>query len=261
MNRVADLMLRSDTLRYLLSTKDPRFSEIGHAVVTFLAAADDRDALAFRDILARSGESMAASLQDVWVLVETANKRNGFFVEFGATDGIEGSNTLLLESRYGWQGILCEPNPVWLDSLRRNRKAAVDPRCVMGRSGQSIRFVATDIAALSHAEELSPDDAYRDARRDSAVVEIESVSLHDLLLAHDAPRPPNKIDFISIDTEGAELEILTSFDMSAWLIDLFCVEHNHTDREAQIDELMAANGYERRFRGISRQDAWYRRIQ
>ena len=49
--------------------------------------------------------------QDIFVLYTLNWKRNGFFVEFGATNGIDLSNTYLLEKDFGWKGILSEPNP------------------------------------------------------------------------------------------------------------------------------------------------------
>ena len=59
--------------------------------------------------------------QDLWALFENKFKRDGFFVEFGATDGVTGNNTLLLEREYGWTGILAEPNPHWHNDLFYNR--------------------------------------------------------------------------------------------------------------------------------------------
>ena len=64
---------------------------------------------------------------------------------------------------------------------------------------------------------------------------------------------------MSIDTEGSELEILSAFDFGRWSVRLFSIEHNHTDREREIDALMARHGYRRVFAEFSQWDAWYRR--
>src|SRR5260370_10835164 len=58
-------------------------------------------------------QSRSQILQDLWVSYELGERREGFFVEFGATNGIANSNTWLLEKTYNWRGILAEPNPLW----------------------------------------------------------------------------------------------------------------------------------------------------
>ena len=50
--------------------------------------------------------------QDFFALSATGWKRGGFFVEFGATDGVTLSNSYLLEKHFGWRGILAEPGRV-----------------------------------------------------------------------------------------------------------------------------------------------------
>ena len=72
--------------------------------------------------LANSRRSYAQLAQDLWVLFETGEQRGGFFVEFGAGDGVLLSNTCLLEREYHWRGVLAEANPVFHDCLRRNRR-------------------------------------------------------------------------------------------------------------------------------------------
>ena len=57
--------------------------------------------------------------QDIFVLNELNFIRNGFFVEFGALDGIKNSNTFLLESKYGWTGILAEPSKKFFSQLEK----------------------------------------------------------------------------------------------------------------------------------------------
>jgi Methyltransferase FkbM domain len=101
------------------------------------------------------------------------------------------------------------------------------------------------------------NDGHRQARQDHTVVEVETVSLNDLLEQHDAPK---EIDYISIDTEGSELDILAPFDFKHWNVMLFSVEHNATGQERGLDRLMQRHGYERRHPGISKFDAWYRKV-
>lgn len=48
--------------------------------------------------------------QDEWVHSMLRSKRNGFFVELGACDGLYLSNTLFFERSMGWKGVLIEPN-------------------------------------------------------------------------------------------------------------------------------------------------------
>lgn len=59
--------------------------------------------------------------QDAWVTYESKWKRGGYFVEFGASDGIMSSNTLMLERHFAWTGILAEPHPQTSAQLRRMR--------------------------------------------------------------------------------------------------------------------------------------------
>ena len=68
---------------------------------------------------------------------------------------------------------------------------------------------------------------------------VETISLNDLLAAYNAPRA---IDFLSLDTEGSELEILSAFDFSKYEIELIAVEHNFTSNEAEIEKLLAHPG-------------------
>src|SRR6516164_9109449 len=69
--------------------------------------------------------SKSQILQDLWVCHALEEKHGGVFVEFGATNGFTNSNSWLLEERYGWTGILAEPNPIWHADLKRNRSAAI----------------------------------------------------------------------------------------------------------------------------------------
>jgi FkbM family methyltransferase len=175
-------------------------------------------------------------------------------VEFGATNGLTNSNTWLLENAYGWSGILAEPNPVWHDDLARNRRCAIDHRCVAARSGETVDFVTTDNPELSTIATCAANDHFASARQTAPRMAVETLSLNDLLARYEAPK---RIDYMSVDTEGSELEILRAFDFDRYAVSLFSIEHNNTQNEALIDTLMHSNGYIRRFPEFSQWDAWY----
>jgi len=68
---------------------------------------------------------------------------------------------------------------------------------------------------------------------------------------------PRRIDYLSIDTEGSELDILQALDFSAWEIRLLTVEHNHTPKRQAIHDFLASKGYRRKFETLSNVDDWY----
>ena len=75
-------------------------------------------------------QSKSQITQDLFVISESNFKKNGFFVEFGACDGIRFSNTYILEKVFGWEGILAEPGRNWSSQLAMNRESHIDFRCI-----------------------------------------------------------------------------------------------------------------------------------
>lgn len=196
-------------------------------------------------------------LQDLWVLYETGTQKGGYFIEFGAVDGLAHSNTLLLERQFGWTGILAEPNQDMAPALHANRTAQIDMRCVWSVSGETVQLLVTDDPKFATVDDRASEDMHSSVRRESnRRLSVETVSLTDLLDRHNAP---TVIDYLSVDTEGTELEILTGFDWARRDIRLVSVEHNHRPDEATLDLLMCSKGYERRFSNFSNFDAWYRK--
>lgn len=203
----------------------------------------------------KRSDSKAQILQDLWVCFETGEQRGGYFVEFGATNGKTNSNTWLLEKKLGWRGILAEPNPVWHADLAANRDAVIEHRCVSSSSGQRVRFVTTDDVdpELSGIREFADGDHFKDVRAAASEIEVETISLNDLLAAHGAPA---QIDYLSVDTEGSEFEILSHFDFDTYKVRLLSVEQN-TKTEAKIEALLASRGFTRVFQEYSQWDGWY----
>lgn len=198
--------------------------------------------------------SKAQNLQDILVLAATRMKRRGFFVEFGATNGVDLSNTHLLEKHFGWTGILAEPAKVWWEDLQHNRDCFIDNACVWAESGKQATFRQTEIAELSTLSEFRQHDFNADARMDGLEYQVQTISLNDLLAKYGAPK---LIDFLSVDTEGSELDIFKAFDFGSYRFKIVICEHNYTPQREEIFDLLTSNGYERTLEDIAGWDDWY----
>ena len=192
--------------------------------------------------------------QDLFVLVQLGFKRNGFFVEFGATNGVSLSNTYLLEKDYGWHGILVEPVRSWYSELKKNRAARIDNRCVWRLSDKELEFTEATTPELSTLTKFVTADLHSNARIPRVIYSVKTVTLGDLLIDHNAPR---NIDYLSIDTEGSEYEILSSFDFKNTSFNVITVEHNYTPARQKLYKLLTENGYRRVMQEISQFDDWY----
>jgi FkbM family methyltransferase len=216
---------------------------------------DDQEALFVTLCAANLMRSPAQLYQDLFVLFMLQHKRNGFFVEFGATNGISLSNSYALEKNFGWQGIVAEPARCWHEELRKNRSSAIDTRCVWGKSGHQLDFTETTSPELSTINAFIEGDLHSSHRHGNATYAVDTVSLNDLLITHNAPAA---IDYLSIDTEGSEYEILKAFDFTKHAIDIITVEHNWREPETgEIDRLLTQNGYVKMFERLSKWDGWY----
>ena len=181
--------------------------------------------------------------QDLWVIEQTAHKKNGFFVEFGATNGVLLSNTYLLEQEFDWTGICAEPNPKFYKELIQNRNCIVSDDCIGPKTGEQVSFVLADVyGGIQDYAFVDKHSAKREAYQDMGdVIEVTTISLNEFLLKHKAP--PN-IDYLSIDTEGSEYDILVNFPFENWNIKLMTVEHNNSDYRDSIRGLLISKNYE-----------------
>jgi FkbM family methyltransferase len=192
--------------------------------------------------------------QDLFVLLSLKFKSDGFFVEFGATDGLNLSNTHLLEKNFGWKGILAEPARRWHSSLRRNRSAEIETKCIWKESAKVLQFNETEVGELSTLDSFSNQDMHAHSREIGVKYEVETISLFDLLVEYKAPK---FIDYLSIDTEGSEFEILENFDFGAYTFGFISCEHNFTENRGKVFELLSQQGYERVFEHYSQFDDWF----
>ncbi len=185
---------------------------------------------------------------------ELGFKREGFFVEFGATNGVDLSNTFLLEKHFGWSGILAEPCKAWHAALRQNRTCHIETACVWRESNSVVTFNAADLGEFATIDSFSSSDLHAESRKTGEKYSVNTISLQDLLTKYVAPR---EIDYLSIDTEGSEFEILRDFDFNKYRFKVITVEHNFTPQREDLFTLLTRNGYTRKCEGASEFDDWY----
>lgn len=219
--------------------------------VDFLAAMPDAHVAELLKLLPLSHSQLR---QDLFVLSELGLKRRGYFVEFGAAGGKVLSNTWILEKHFDWSGILAEPAKCWHERLAANRTCAIEHRCVWKSTGDSLEFAEASEAEISTLSSFKGGDQHAASRRSSRHYQVETISLNDLMAEHKAPDSP---DYLSIDTEGSELEILQAFDFKRYPFKVITCEHNFTPAREKIHVLLTAAGYVRKHEKISDFDDWY----
>lgn len=198
--------------------------------------------------------SRGENFQDIFAALVLEERTSGFFVEFGATDGVQGSNSYLMEKTFGWSGILAEPARCWHDALQHNRSAEISHKCVWRESGVRLPFREARDAGFSTLDTLTSNDRHATCRVAAEIYEVETITLDQLLSEYEAPQV---IEYLSIDTEGSEFDILEILDFDRHRPLVLTIEHNYRpDREKMI-ALMSAKGYVCAPTRISAYDDWY----
>jgi len=151
---------------------------------------------------------------------------DGLFVDVGAKDGIETSNTYLFEQFLGWNGICFEPNPVTFFECQKNRKGPVYPIGIAQKGGSREFFCCpvgpgrSGIIENYHPEHTS-FKLYLEHKSPANVIQIKTAPLQEILDVHGY----RHIQLLDVDTEGGELEILKTIDYQKTKIDVINVEN------------------------------------
>jgi hypothetical protein len=200
--------------------------------------------------------------QDLFVLEALGQMYGGYFLDSGASNGMQGSNTRLLESSFGWKGICIEPNEAMFRELFRNRSCICLNCCLYDREG-SVDFLEAAGVYGGIMEEYDPSHlrftqgilADRGQKgEDLPTVRKEARTLRSVL--HEVGAP-SIIDYWSLDTEGSELAILRSFPFDEYRFRVLTVEHNDTPVREDIRKLLESRDYTRvRLLGIDDGYVW-----
>ena len=177
------------------------------------------------------------------------HKREGFYVEVGAYDGVGFSNTYFFEA-VGWTGLLIEPVPELYRACLSSRPFSRVINTVVGKeeTGQSVEFSVAEgdggVGTLSFFGE-NPQQLKRIHKEGGVVrtIDVPLVSLNRLLEDH-----RGEIDFISIDVEGKEMDVLQGLDLERFRPRVLVIEDNSNGADTSVKEWLELRGYVERFR-------------
>lgn len=166
------------------------------------------------------------------------NVKYGYFLDIGALDGLYENNTLLMEKYYNWEGICCECDPRDIEALSNNRECNIMSSPMYNKSGVVINFEMHKAKFLSG---ITGHQLEKYHSSDSKYVSMTTVSLNDCIDNFNAPKI---IEYMSLDTEGSEYEILSTLNFDKYKINYIGVEHNfQSPKRENIRSLLEKNGY------------------
>lgn len=176
--------------------------------------------------------------QDQWVESVLGDKKGGYFIELGACDGLYLSNTLYFERNHGWKGICIEPNDNYINMLRANRTCNISNDLVYSHEDVKMNFSLCSAASGIVDENIGP------FTKKEHIVEKTTTTLAHILDTYSAPQT---IDYLSLDVEGQEYNILSTFPFNRYKFRCMTIEHNAphigSNMQMKIRKLLEENGY------------------
>lgn len=202
--------------------------------------------ITFTPEVLKAGGFYSQNGQDKFLLERVfRGKRNGVFVEIGAHDGVSFSNTFAMEKHWGWKGVAVEPMGKAYAKLLANRTCLAIQACVAARAG-TVEFIEVDGYSEMLSGMVASFDPRHVERMEREVAEhggtvvrqaVPCLSLDDVFSRGGFP----EIDYLSVDVEGAEQEVLQVETLRKWPVAVVSAENNFA--ESGLREHMGLAGY------------------
>ena len=176
-------------------------------------------------------------------------KRNGFFIDIGSHNGIYMSNTYTLEKFFNWNGICIEAQSNLYEQLVKNRKCITINSCVWSQNDIIVEFeipLANEIKEgndlLGRVKGLDGNEKYFKSQfKKKDIIHMKTQTFEKIL---DDNNSPKMIDYVSIDIEGSELEVLKFFNFDKYHINFITIEYGYRDDYLQkIIFFMESKGF------------------
>ena len=161
-------------------------------------------------------------------------KQNGVFIELGAFDGITQSNTYFFELNRGWSGILIEPSKTSFDLCCKNRPNSKVINCCC------VSNTYTSDAIFGDFNSTLMSSVNGDRLQSGNLIEINAMTLEKIL--DENINPSTEIDFLSLDTEGYELNVLQGLNLNKYRPKYLLIEIYSKDYD-KIKDFLECNNY------------------
>jgi FkbM family methyltransferase len=175
-------------------------------------------------------------------------KEKGFYIDIGAFDGVHLSNSYSFELQ-GWSGICIEPHPYYFPLCEKNRikSKCLNIACVGDQKVHNVEFYAEELGLLSSISDENIEDIklrYQARKLEFHGFTKEKVKAMTLnLVIETYLKDCDQIDFISIDVEGTELDILKGFNFNKFSPRIFVIEANSEQARNALNLFMLKQGY------------------
>ncbi len=202
-----------------------------------------RELHALSGMLGEGGTYFSQAGQDRVIDRLLQGKTGGVFADIGGYDGATGSNSLFFEVFRGWSGILVEPSPTQLRKAKQVRRCPCLGYAVAGHAADMAFMEITDgyTQMSGFLDSYDPDLLARvrgDARHKEIIHQLKAKPLAEIL----ATAGLSKIDYLSLDVEGGEMDILENFAFDDFDIELWSIENN--SQSSVLPEFMLDHGYD-----------------
>lgn len=170
------------------------------------------------------------------------NKTDGYFIDIGAHNGVDINNTYYFENE-GWDGICFEPIPEIFEQLKQNRKCKLVQKALSDTIGSFQFFTIKGYSdMLSGLADKYPQEHIARINREIEQFNQEFDYIDVICSTFDEEIKQTNIDLLSIDTEGAELDILKTIDFTKYTVNIMIVEYNYYNQE--LIDLIHKNNFE-----------------
>lgn len=174
--------------------------------------------------------------QDQYVIDRLNHQQNGVFVDVGAAHPTQISNTYVLETKFGWQGLLVEADEQFIQQLQQHRSSTVISALVFNQDNLPVQYITTCEVGSGYGNHINGFGVPHSVKLGQKT--LTTTTLQNILVDNNMP---TVIDYLSVDVEGAELQVLQSVNLDKYTFRIITVEENNQFQ--QLQNLLTSHNY------------------